>query len=138
MALGYDDGRRKAGEKDSNRSTVTERESEVAGEFVFGWGDVRLDSVKGMSNAANYAKELCMEESDQDVDGGVGEAVKAVCVKRAGYKGGFEAKCVGVGRKKIRRILMKLRSGGEGGGTAELQVEVGRWRGLRREEVYRM
>ena len=38
-------------------------------------------------------------------------------------------RCVGVRRKKIRRMLAKLR-----GGTAELQVEVGRWRGLRREE----
>ena len=48
-------------------------------------------------------------------------------------KGGFEASCVGVRRKMIRRILMKLAKGG-GGDTAELQVEVGRWRGLRREE----
>ena len=40
---------------------------------------------------------------------GVGEAIKAVCVKRAGYKGGFEARCVGGRRKMIRRILMKLR-----------------------------
>ena len=38
---------------------------------------------------------------------------------------------MGVRRKKIRRILTKLRGGG---GTAELQVEVGRWRGLKREE----
>ena len=29
----------------------------------------------------------------------------------------------------MRRVLMKLR-----GGTAELQVEMGRWRGLRRED----
>ena len=65
MAQGHDDGRRKAGEKDSNRSTVTERESEVVGKFVVEWGDVRLDSVKGMSNAVvKYAKELCMEGSD--------------------------------------------------------------------------
>ena len=30
--------------------------------------------------------------------------------------------------KNLRRVLTKLR-----GGTAELQVEMGRWRGLRRE-----
>jgi len=36
---------------------------------------------------------------------------------------------MGVRRKKITTILMKLR-----GATAELQVEVGRWRGLKREE----
>ena len=43
--------------------------------------------------------------------------------------GGFGARSVGVRRKKMRRILTKLR-----GGTAELQVEVGRWRSLKREE----
>ena len=32
-----------------------------------------------------YAKEMCMEERDHDVGGGVGGAAKAVCVKRAGY-----------------------------------------------------
>ena len=34
LAQDYDDGRRKAGEKVSIGSTATERESEVAGEFV--------------------------------------------------------------------------------------------------------
>ena len=43
-------------------------------------------------------------------------------------RGGFEARYVGV-RRKIRRILTKLRGGG---GTAELQMDVGRWRGLKR------
>ena len=71
-----------------------------------------------------------MEGSDHDVGRGVGGAAKIVSVKRAGYKGGYEARCVGVGRKKIRRILTKVR----GGGTAELQAEVERWRDLRREE----
>ena len=42
-------------------------------------------------------------------------------------RGGFEARYVGV-RRKISRILTKLR----GGGTAELQMDVGRWRGLKR------
>ena len=85
MAQGYDDGRRKASEKDCSGSTVTDRDSEVVGEFVFGWGDVRLDSMKDMSNAAmKYAKELCVEGSDHDGGGGVGGAAKAACVKRAG------------------------------------------------------
>ena len=46
-------------------------------------------------------------------------------------RGGVKARCVGVKRKKIRRILTKLRGGGS---TAELQVKVRRWRGLKREE----
>ena len=56
-----------------------------------GWGDVRLDSMKGkgMSNAeVKYMLKNCaLEGSDQDVSGGVGGvggAAKAVCVKRAG------------------------------------------------------
>ena len=58
-SLGYVRG--KAGEKDSNESTVTERDSEVAGEFVFGWGDVRLDSLKGMPNAeVKYMLRNCV------------------------------------------------------------------------------
>ena len=48
----------------------------------FGWGDVRLDNLKGMSNAE--VKYTCMEGSHQDVGGRVGGAAKAVCVKRAG------------------------------------------------------
>ena len=47
---------------------------------------MRLDSLKGMSNAeVKYMlKELCVEASDQDVGGGVGGVAKAVCVKRSG------------------------------------------------------
>ena len=59
--------------------------------------------------------------------GGVGGAAKAVCVLKELVSGGFEDRSVGV-RKKMRSILMKLR-----GGTAKLQVEVGRWRGLKEE-----
>ena len=48
---------------------------------VRGKVNVRLERVKGMSNAeVKYAKELCMEGTDQVVGEGVGEAVKAVCV----------------------------------------------------------
>ena len=75
-----------------------------------------------------------MEGSDQVV-GGVGGAVKAVYVKRAGYKGGFEARSVEVRRKKMRRILRKLKGeysrAAGGGGEMERFEEGG-------EEVYRM
>ena len=53
-----------------------------------------------------------MEGSDRVVGGGVGEVVKAVCVKKL-VKGGFEASHV------IRRILMKLAKGGGGGGVQQ-------------------
>ena len=51
-----------------------------------------------------------------------------LCVLYKLVRQGFEARCLEVGRK-IRRILTKLRWG-----AAELQVEMGRWRGLKREE----
>ena len=77
-----------------------------------------------------------MEGSDRVVGGGVGEVVKAVCVKKL-VKGGFEASCVGVRRKMIRRILMKLAKAGGysraagGGGEMERFEEGG-------EKVYKM
>ena len=52
-----------------------------------------------------------------------------LCVLKELVGRGFKARCVGVRRKKMRRVLTKLR-----GGTEELQVEMGRWRGLRRED----
>ena len=54
-----------------------------------------------------HAKEMCMEERDHDVGGGVGGAAKAVCINEL-VRGGLEARCVGVKRKKMRRILTKL------------------------------
>ena len=42
---------------------------------------------------------------------------------------GYKARCARVRRTKMRKVLTKPR-----GGTAELQVEMGRWRGLRRED----
>ena len=56
---------------------------------------------------------------------GVGGAAKLRVLKEL-VSGGFEARSVGVRRKKMRRILTKLK-----GGTEKLQVEAGRWRGLR-------
>ena len=40
-----------------------------------------------------------------------------------------KARCVEVDDKRQRRMLAKLR-----GGTAELRIETGRWRGLERQE----
>ena len=40
-----------------------------------------------------------------------------------------ESSCTVVGRKRDRYMMMKLR-----GGTAAFQIEVGRWKGVEREE----
>ena len=61
------------------------------------------------------------------VGGGVEERPK-LCVLKELVSGGFEANCVGVRRKKIRRILTKLR------GYSRAEGGRGRWRGLKREE----
>ena len=98
--------------------------------IYFGWDDVRLDSLKGMSNAeVKYMIKNCAwREVTTTWEEELEERPK-LCVLKELMSGGFEARSVGVRRKKMRRILTKLR-----GGTAELQVEVGRWRGLKREE----
>ena len=54
-----------------------------------------------------------------------------LCVLKELVRGGFEVRCVGVRRKMIRRILKKLRRGGDSRATG---VQVGRWRGLKREK----
>ena len=41
-----------------------------------------------------------------------------------------KARCVGMDCKRRRRMMAKLR-----GGTAELGIEIGRWHGLRREDI---
>ena len=42
---------------------------------------------------------------------------------------GEESRCAGIKMKSKRRMILKLR-----GGTAPLQVEMGRWQGVKREE----
>ena len=43
----------------------------------------------------------------------------------------YKARCVGLNCKRRRRMMAKLR-----GSTAELGVEIGRWHGLRREDIW--
>ena len=57
------------------------------------------------------------------------ESKPKLSVLREIYDRGYSARCVEVEDKKMRRILTKLQ-----GGTAELRIETGRWRGLRRED----
>ena len=91
---------------------------------------MRLDSLKGMSNAeVKYMLKNCEWREVTKMWAEELEERPKLCVLKKLVRGGFEARCVGVRRKKPRRILMKLT-----GRTAELQVEVGRWSGLKREE----
>ena len=92
---------------------------------------MRLNSLTGMSNAeVKYMLKNCAWMEVTMMWAKELEERPKLCVLKELVRAGFEARYVGVRRKKIRRILMKVR----GWGTAELKVEVERWRGLKREE----
>ena len=91
---------------------------------------MRLDSLKDMSNPeVKYMIKNCAWREVTLTWAEELEERPKLCVLKELVRGGFKSRRVGVRRKKTKRILTKLR-----GGTAELQVEVGRWRGLKREE----
>ena len=52
-----------------------------------------------------------------------------LCVLNSVYVNGLNGRCWKVQEKSHRRILMMLR-----GGSAPLQIETGRWKGVPREE----
>ena len=75
----------------------------------FGWDDVRLDSLKDMSNAeVKYMIKNCAwrEVTTMWVEE-LEERPKLHVLKEL-VSGGFEARSVGVRRKKMRRTLTKL------------------------------
>ena len=71
---------------------------------------MRLDTVKGMSNAeVKYMLKNCAWREASKMWAEELEERPKLCVLKELVSGGFEARCVGVRRKKIRRILTKLR-----------------------------
>ena len=102
----------------------------------FGWDDVRLDGLKGMSNAEvkHMIKNCALREVTTTWAEELEEWPKLGVLKEL-VSGGFRARSVGVRRKKMRRILTKLRGGysrATGGGGEMARFEE------RGEEVYRM
>ena len=71
------------------------------------WGDVRLDSVKGMSNV-KYMLQNCAWREVTNLWAEELEERQKLGVLNELVRGGFEARCVGVRRKKIKRTLTKL------------------------------
>ena len=135
MAQGYDDGRRKAGEKGialaalSLKGKVKWRENLEQCLADFGWGNVRLDSMKGMSNAeVKYMLKNCVWRQVTTMWVEELEEQPKLCVLKELVRGGFEARYVGVRRKKIRRILMKQ------SGCSRAASGGVRWTGLKTEE----
>ena len=69
-----------------------------------------------------------MEEGERGLEGGSQGTTKTGMIGRLmDYE--CKARCVQVNSKRQRRMLAKLR-----GGTVELRIETGRWRGLERQE----
>ena len=76
----------------------------------FGWGDVRLDSLKGMSNARlKYVIKNCAWREVTTMWAEELEEQPKLCVLKELVSRGFEGRSVGVRRKKMRKILTKLR-----------------------------
>ena len=71
-------------------------------------GNVRLDSMKGMSNAeVKYMLKNCVCRQVTTLWVEESEEQPKLCVLKELVRRGFEARYVGVRRKKMRRILMK-------------------------------
>ena len=71
---------------------------------------MRLDSLKGMSNAeVKYMLKNCAWREVTKMWAEELEERPKLCGLKELVSGGFEARSVGVRRKKMRRILKKLR-----------------------------
>ena len=57
-------------------------------------------------------------------------SIPKLCVLNSVYVNGLSGRCWKMQEKSHRRMLMMLR-----GGSAPLQVETGRWKGVPREDV---
>ena len=97
---------------------------------MFGWKEVDVEALNGLTMrevkqmlkdvAWRKVREVWREEARvRSKLGMMGRLMDEECKSR----------CVEVDCKRQRRMLAKLR-----GGTAELRIETGRWRGLKREE----
>ena len=96
---------------------------------MFGWGAICAEDLQGLS--MGEVRTVLMDVAWRDGRGGWKEAQRHPKLEMVGSL--MEQECEGRGMmvkcKRRRRRLVKLR-----GGTAELEVETGRWRGVRREE----
>ena len=95
----------------------------------FGWKDMDGSGVEGLSGreVADMLESCAWRMIQQDWWKDIEERPK-LSVLRKVMELGCEARCVNVDIKRHRRILMRLR-----GGTAQLRIETGRWRGVSRE-----
>ena len=97
---------------------------------MFGWGAIWVEDLRGLS--MGEVRKVLMDVAWREVRGGWKKEAQRH-PKLEGIGSLMEQECEGRGMmvkcKRRRRRLVKLR-----GGTAELEVETGRWRGVSREE----
>ena len=96
----------------------------------FGWSGVGADAVRSLSDSdiremlTSSAWRNMMSMMNKDM-----EEKPKLCVLKEIADLKLETRCAMVKKKGDRSMLMKLR-----GGTAAFQIEIGRWRGMKREE----
>ena len=97
---------------------------------MYGWKGIRVEALSrlSLSEVRQMLRDVAWREVMDSWREEVGSRSKLVEVRKL-IKKECEARCVEVKCRRRRRILAKLR-----GGTAGLEVETGRWRGVSREE----
>ena len=98
----------------------------------FGWSGMEVDAVRSLSYSE--IREMLMSSAWRNVTSVLNKDMEEKPKLRLFKEIGdlkLESRCAFnlVKKKKERSMLMKLR-----GGTAAFQVEVGRWRGVKRDE----
>ena len=96
----------------------------------FGWSGMEVDAVRSLSDSE--IREMLVSVAWRNVTSVMNKDMEEkpklrILKEIADLK--LESRCALVKKKRERSMLMKLR-----GGTAAFQVEVGRWRGVKREE----
>ena len=106
------------------------RQDLESGLRMFGWEGLRAEVLNSlsMSEVRQMLRDMAWREVVDSWREEAREHAKLAEVKKLLEMGG-EARCVEVKCKRRRRILAQLR-----GGTARLEIETGRWRGVKREE----
>ena len=96
---------------------------------MFGWEGLRAEGLNSlsMSEVRQMLRDVAWREAMDSWKEEARSHSKLAEVKKLIEKG-YEARCVEVKCKWRRRVLVQLR-----GGTAALEVETGRWRGVSRE-----
>ena len=114
---------------------MTPRRSQWIGKLgicleAFGWQDCSCATLAGVSGRQlrEMLRSIACRYMEKDWTEDLGSKPK-LCVLNSVFVSGLNGRCWKVQEKSHRRMLMMLR-----GGSAPLQIETGRWKGVPREE----